>query len=582
MRASLGRVVDGRDADSELCGDRLIRSFLGSSPMNIRDTLFGESPFDGLQHIDSLGALTRRYFPFGLGSLVSLVKSLKSFISPPKPETKAAPVASAPVARDDSWQNPFLGYGTARDKLQYGFHAGSLRLSDEELSTLFYSDDVAAKLVEKRPEEAFRRGYKLCSATNPEGAANLQELGRTLDVDKKVQEGATWGRLYGGSLIVVGAEQGSPTTPLDETRVRGVRFLNVVDRRYAAPVKYYEDPLSANFGEAEIYSVTGVRGTSTYIHESRVIRFDGLTVDARKRQELAGWSYSVLQRPYDVMRTFATAFQSAGTLTADASQAVFKMKGLFEMIASGEKERLQTRMQLVDMSRSAARSVLLDSDGEDFTRVPTVFTGIPEMLDRMMMRLASAVDMPVTILMGRSPAGQNATGDSDFKHWYNSIASQQEKDFTPRLLRLYRILSRGTIPDLKIEWCSLDEPTEKEEAEIEKYRADRFATYIDKGVLFPQEVALAQFGKSTNGEILIDEDSRIRSLKDELSFDIQTNAAKETAFTEKELAVLAVGGEVSPLVAAQLLGELPGPHGQASPRTAEETPEEPSDDAKPE
>lgn len=481
---------------------------------------------------------------------------MKSLFSGPSQKAEVTPIDF----RSDGWENAYMGYGTSRDKLMHGYHSGSLRIADEELSALFYSDDVAAKLVEKRPEEAFRRGYKLQNPGNEEAAADLQKMGKALDVDAKIQEAFKWGRLYGGSLLVIGAEQGKTWTPLDESRSRGVRFLNVVDRRFANVDKYYEDPLQPNFGEPEIYAIFGQQGLVSYVHESRVIRFDGCAVDLRKRQELQGWSYSVLQRPYDVMRAFATAFQAAGILTADASQAVFKMKGLFDMIASGEKDRLQTRMQLVDMNRSSARAVLLDSDGEDFQRIRTEFTGLPEMLDRMMMRLASSVDMPVTILMGRSPAGQNATGDSDFKHWYDSIASQQEKELTPRLLRLYRILSRGALPDLEIEWHALSEPTEKEEAEIRRIEADTFAVYIDKGVLFAEEVALAEFGKTGNGEIQINEAARLQSLSDELSFGTQTAAAKETAFNEKELAVLGIGSSVSPLVASQLLGvEAPGP-----------------------
>jgi phage-related protein (TIGR01555 family) len=262
-----------------------------------------------------------------------------------------------PEPKFDGWQNETMGYGTSRDKLTYGSHVQSLRLGDGEISTLYYSDDVAAKLVEKRPEECFRRGYELCNPDDETAAEAVFERGRALGVDAKMQEAFTWGRLYGGALLIIGAEGGDPATPLDESKAFDVRFLNVVDRRFAQVRTWYLDPLSPNYGQPETYSIAAANAQIAVIHESRVIRFDGPPVDALKRRELGGWSYSVLQRPYEVMRTFATAFQAAGILTADASQAVFKMKGLFEMIASGEKEKLQTRMQLVDMSRSSAPKV---------------------------------------------------------------------------------------------------------------------------------------------------------------------------------------------------------------------------------
>lgn len=457
----------------------------------------------------------------------------------------------AKLSRADNWQNPLMGYGTSRDKLTAGYHAGICRLSDWELSSLYYSDDIAAKLVEKRPEEAFRRGYKLCNKNDEEAANALLKQGRALGVDAKMQEAFTWARAYGGSLLILGVEGGDPSTPLDETKARDIHYLNVVDRRFCSVRTWYSDPLKPNFGEPETYSIGSVTTQIAVIHESRVIRFDGPPVDSLKRRELNGWTYSVLQRPYDVMRAFATAFQAAGILTADASQAVFTIKGLFDMIASGEKTRLQTRMQLVDMTRSSGRALLLDSDGEKFERVKTDFTGYPEMLDRMCSRLASSVDMPLTILMGTSPGGQNATGESDFRHWYDSIASQQLKELTPKLLRFYRILSRAKMPELEVEWHALYEPTDQERANASFTQAQADGIYIDKGVVIPEQVAIARFG-SGNGRIAIDEEQLLRSIGLEKKFSGLLEKARGS-LGEKELAALSIAQGVSPIIVSSLI-----------------------------
>lgn len=423
--------------------------------------------------------------------------------------------APASSSRLDGWENPYMGYGTWRDKTTYGTHHLSALLHDEVISSLFYTDDIAAKIVEKRPEEAFRRGYTIADREDQKRAEELRRKATELDVDVKFQEAWTWARCFGGSVVIIGAEGGQSSTPLDPANARDVRFLNVLDRRFVTVESTYKDPFEPNYGQPEMYLVMGANGSVSRIHESRTIRFEGVRTDIRKRIELAGWGYSVLQRPYEVIRQFATSFAAAGVLTADASQAVFKMKGLMQMIASGEKERLQTRMQLVDMSRSAARAVLLDTDGEEFNRIATSFQGLPEMLDRFAMRLAASIDMPVTLLMGRSPAGENATGASDFKHWYDSIASEQAKSMTPKLLRLYNILARGAAPNLSIKWLPLQEPTEKERAEIDKIKTDTRSVEIRDGVLFAEEVALAKYGKNSNGEIEIDENVRRKSLESE-------------------------------------------------------------------
>ncbi len=426
----------------------------------------------------------------------------------PSPRTDTA------EPREDGWQNPWMGYGTPRDKIVQGSHSSSLNLDDEELSSLFYFDDIAHKLIAKRPEEAFRKGYKLKDAANAELLVELQAKAKALNFDAKMQEAWQWGRCYGGALLIIGALDGNLATPLNERATLDVKFLTVVDKRTVSVQKLYENPLSPNYGEPELYNLAGKDSAPVLLHESRCIRFDGTSVDARKRRELGGWSYSVLQRPYDVMRQFATAFQAAAVLTSDASQAVFKIKGLMQQIASGQT-RLAKRMQLVDMTRSALRAVLLDADGEEFTRIATQFQGLPEMLNAFAARLAAAFDMPVTILMGREPAGDNATGASDFKHWYDSIASDQVKNLTEKVQRFYRILSRGKLPNVEVCWLPLQEMTEAERADIDLKEATAEEKRVGAGILYPQEIALAKYGKGTNGQIVIDEEDRKRALEAE-------------------------------------------------------------------
>ena len=45
---------------------------------------------------------------------------------------------------------------------------------------------------------------------------------------------------------------------------------------------------------------------------------------------------------------------------------------------------------------------------------------------------AGAADIPVTRLLGQSPAGLSATGDSDTRNYYDMIAARQELDLRPQ------------------------------------------------------------------------------------------------------------------------------------------------------
>ncbi len=59
---------------------------------------------------------------------------------------------------------------------------------------------------------------------------------------------------------------------------------------------------------------------------------------------------------------------------------------------------------------------------DSFTRVQTPLTNLSDILDRFATRLAAAADMPVTLLMGMSPAGLNATGESDRAFFYDRVS----------------------------------------------------------------------------------------------------------------------------------------------------------------
>lgn len=453
----------------------------------------------------------------------SRIDAIARVIQPPAPVTAPAPTAARSRWNADGWENFATGFGTSQDKSAHGFFACNWELWSQMLSDMFYGDPLAAKIVSLLPQEAFRRGYCLESDASQPAADTLTDACEALDLNNKILWTAIWGRLFGGSLLVIGMNTGSDQSSPLPPGATGVRFLNTVDKRDVQIATYYEDIMSPKYGQPEIYDVRSQTGVLTKIHESRVIRFDGIEVDYRKKRELKGWSYSVLQRPYAALRDFANAFRSAQVLLSDASQGVFKIKGLVDMIAADEGPEVQKRMALVDSMRSALRSIILDADQEDFTRVTTQFAGIPDLLDRIMMMLSSATDIPVTLLMGRSAAGMNATGEGDARAFYDTVAAYQEKVLTPILRKLLPLI--GTVPeDLEIEWAPLWEPSDQEKAtteltkaQVDKTIAETDAIYLSNQVVHPEEVALARFSDETDGEIEINIKAVNESLKNEIA-----------------------------------------------------------------
>lgn len=65
------------------------------------------------------------------------------------------------VARMDAWVNEVTGFGTRRDKNEHGYIFPSRRLTDQELSALYHSDDMAARMVDIVPQEMMREGFEI-------------------------------------------------------------------------------------------------------------------------------------------------------------------------------------------------------------------------------------------------------------------------------------------------------------------------------------------------------------------------------------------------------------------------------------
>src|SRR5205085_11112482 len=124
------------------------------------------------------------------------------------------------------------------------------------------------------------------------------------------------------------------------------------DMRYARPARYYNDPKipeeARKLGLPRSYWLTSnmVGAVATYpeVHESRCVRFNGALTGVKAKIQRLGWDYSVLQRPWNKMVAFDQAFQAVGSSLTDFSQGVWKIAGLFNMIASGQSELLATRM----------------------------------------------------------------------------------------------------------------------------------------------------------------------------------------------------------------------------------------------
>jgi hypothetical protein len=117
-------------------------------------------------------------------------------------------------------------------------------------------------------------------------------------------------------------------------------------------------------------------------------------------------------------------------------------------------------------------------DAEDtYESTDYTFGGLADILDQLLAPIAGATKIPQTRLQGRSPAGLNATGESDWQNYYGMIHAQQEAKLRDSIEVMLRIAWRstfGTPPpeDLAFEFNPLWESTDKQKAELAQLKTN--------------------------------------------------------------------------------------------------------------
>lgn len=439
------------------------------------------------------------------------------------------------VRRVDGWVNVLTSMGTVADKTANTLPYFGFGLPDDVLEDMFHGDAIVRKICTKPAAEALRLGIRIQMPDEAGGvdiATAFQDAFDDLDVVGKFVEALTWENVFGGSVIYLGLDDGqlnadSQAQPVRWERLQRVLWLKVLDRRRIRPSYEAEDrdndPRSPTFGEP-MWFWLHVRsmGAEVRVHRSRLIVFPGQLTTEFVRWQRDGWGLSIIDSIYEALQRNATAWQSAGNALANAQYVVYKLKGLASMFsADGGEAKAKSRARAMELAKSMINAVLIDSEDE-YDRENPNFGNMPDMLDQFMLDVCAHADFPATVLWGRSPAGMNATGESDLQLWDNKIQSLREHHIRARAQQLVLALmyskqgpTRGQIYEgWRVYFPPLRELTDLEKADVRLKNSQADASDINAGILLPQEAAMSHYRpEGYSQEVQIDLDLRQKLLK---------------------------------------------------------------------
>lgn len=410
----------------------------------------------------------------------------------------------------DGWANVLVGLSKKGDKTTSSKYGYARLIEDEELEQIYSGDGLGTKIIDVVADDMTREWIDLESEDieDPKVEAKTKkiidlELER-IEAQKSFNTALKWARLYGGSVIVIGAEDGNALDqPLDINRIKNLSYLRVVGRNniFIDQSKFQTDPEKANFGaliSLKIQFDIGVETREVDVHPSRCLFFFGKPAPDIKGLKLDTqyWGFSEIQPIYGILADLGTGYQGIVNALYEFSVAVFKIEGLADMMAAGKEEQVINRMEIINTMKSVIHGVML-GESEDYRRENITFAGVSDVIDRLMMRLSGSITVPLTRLFGRSPSGLNATGEGDERIYYDVVRAAQQVKLTKPLRQLITIIQawKGLKVPFEIEYNPLYQPTEKEMAETDKIKAetakikaDTYAVYVSMGSLDPDEV----------------------------------------------------------------------------------------------
>jgi phage-related protein (TIGR01555 family) len=344
---------------------------------------------------------------------------------------------------------------------------------------------IGGVAIDLLADDMTRGGVEILSTNTPEDVETLQQAITRLKIWQGLNDNVKWSRLYGGSLAVLLIDGQDPATPLRIETVGRDKFkgLMVLDRWMVEPdlqrlVKDY----GPHLGLPEWYRVVSDAPAmrNQRIHYTRCIRLEGIRLPYWQRIMENLWGLSVFERLYDRMVAFDSATQGAAQLVYKSYIRTYAIDGLQEAAATGGDALVGIARRVEQMRKYQGIEGITLIDGKDKFEGHQVssFTGISDALLQFAQQLSGALQIPMVRLFGQSPAGLNATGESDLRTYYDNILQMQERDMREGMNVILRVLALSLgieLPkEFSFKFVPLWQLNETEKSEV----ADRDSKFI--------------------------------------------------------------------------------------------------------
>lgn len=344
-------------------------------------------------------------------------------------------------------------------------------------------------------QDAIRKGYDITlndgQQLEPKVLNAMRLADKRMGINTKLKSFIKKGRIFGirhALFIIDGIDYEAPFNP-DGIRPGSYRGISQIDPYWINPE--LDMNAAANPASPEFYEPTWWRVNGKRVHRSHfvIMRNSDEVVDILKPAYYYG-GIPIPQKIYE--RVYAAE------RTANESPLLLLSKRLTVLKTDTTKvfgPDIDTKSFNQKMEEHAALrnnfGISVFGEEDEVQQFETSLAELNETIMTQYALVAAAANVPITKLMGTPPKGMDATGEYDEASYHEEVESIQEEIATPFLERHHLCLMRSFIAPkfgiaplgTEVNWKALDSYTAKEQAEINKTKADTASAYVTAGAI---------------------------------------------------------------------------------------------------
>lgn len=286
-------------------------------------------------------------------------------------------------------------------------------------------------------------------------------------------------------------------TPLimDKAKLYGkLRKFKIVEPMYTYPYDYSAaNPLLDTYYNPRGWYVMGTR-----VHSSRLLSFVGRPVPDMLKPAYNFGGISLSQLSMETVDNWLKTRRSVNKIISNFSTTGIRTN-MGDVLNGDCGDELLARAQLFTEMKDNQGVMLLNNgdpntagEGEEMFQLNTPLTTLDKLQAQAQEHMSAPSSMPLSILLGITPTGLNASTDGEIRTFYDHVLDMQNVLFFDNLttvLQIIQLSKWGEVDeDIVFDFVSLWQQTEEEKAKTRESDAKCAQMLVDIGAISAEDV----------------------------------------------------------------------------------------------